>query len=1042
MNAACSARPVTLFAASLFAAVLPLCAQPARQSPARPQEQANPQASQPAPVVVSVRILKEGGAILSTSPKELPIEIGKPLDREAVAQSLRSLYASGNFAGVKAVTTDVPGGVRLDFIVEENFFFSVVEIRGLTPPPTLASAEAAMQLQLGHVYRAQIVDEAVARLKDTLQNEGLYQARVSVETVPHPDTREMDVVATVSPGPRARAGAVQITNGTEYPDAELLRRLKMKPGREITSARIQSGTSRIRKFLVKKGHLGARAQVRLGEYDASSNTVPLNLEVTEGPRVQLAVTGAKISQSELKKLVPIYQEGAIDSDLLEEGRRNLQERFERKGYFDAKVSFTTENREAPNGRNGHGAEEVVTYHIDRGIRHRLVGIALVGNEYFSNEILRSHLQDTPGAFGIPDRFSRRLIDTDVTSLRNLYLSNGFLSAEVKPVIQDNYRGKPGNLFITFEIKEGSQTRVASLSITGNHNFTDQQLLDVIGSTPGQPYSEFGVATDRDNILALYFNDGFPDASFTADVHQAPSEPPQQQAAAPGQAKPPVAQAPPVSLVYHIEEGRQLRVRNLFIAGYQHTRPSVIRREVTVKPHEPLRQGEVVETQRRLYNFGIFNRVTVEPQNPNGADPDKNVVVLVEEAKRYTMTYGGGFEVQRLGSTTNPTAGQIQAAPRGIFEITKNNFTGRADSLSFKVRGSTIEDRALLAYSLPNAFANPHYGFEAVAYTEKTQDINTFTATRYEGTVQLAYRPTRLTSLLYRYSFRKVLVSNLNSHIAPEEIPLFEQPDLVSQFGITWVRDSRDNPAEATKGTFNSVELSDADTYIGSSASFLRFYFQNSTYHPIKPGFSFARSVRFGVLAPYRETVSLTFPAPTTPPLPTVIPLPERFFAGGGTSLRGFGLNQAGPRDSVTGFPVGGQAELIFNQEIRFPMRLPFVGTSLGGAIFYDAGNVYTRLDQISFRLTLPKPTLLPQPPNTQNPLCTIPSQCTNSLNYFSNTVGLGLRYATPVGPIRVDLGYLINRPEIVVPCQTGSTACFKLTRLPAFQIFFNFGSSF
>src|SRR5579883_3157498 len=250
MNGACSARPLTVFAASLLAAALPLCAQSAQHAPSR--EQANSQTSQPAPNVVSVRIVKEGGAILSSSPKGLPIEIGKPLDREAVAQSLHSLYASGNFADVKAVTTDVPGGVRLDFIVEENYFFSVVEIRGLTPPPTQASAEAAMQLQLGHVYRAQIVDEAVARLKETLQNEGLYQARVSVETVPHPDTREMDVVATVSPGPRARVGAVQITNGTEYPDAELLRRLKMKPGREITSARIQSGTSRIRKFLVKR----------------------------------------------------------------------------------------------------------------------------------------------------------------------------------------------------------------------------------------------------------------------------------------------------------------------------------------------------------------------------------------------------------------------------------------------------------------------------------------------------------------------------------------------------------------------------------------------------------------------------------------------------------------------------------------------------------------------------------------------------------------------------------------------------------------------
>lgn len=1038
MNWPWLARRFPILPAALFAAALPLCAQ--QPSPAQPP-QGNPAPTQAGPTVVSVRVVKENGQVVLQSPKDIPIQPGKPLERDAVSQSIRALYRSGNYADVKAVTTEVAGGVRLDFVVEENYFFSVVSVVGLTPPPSEASAEAAMQLPLGHVYRPQTVKEAVSRLESALHDEGLYQAKVSVETIPHPDTRQMDVIATVTPGPRARVGKVQVTNGTEYADSELLSRLRMKPGREITSARIQSGTSRIRKFLVKKGHLGARAQVRLGEYDAATNTVPLSLEVTEGPRVQLVATGAKISQSELKKLVPIYQEGAIDSDLLEEGRRNLQERFERKGYFDAKVTVTTENKETPEGKKGaRGGEEVVTYHVDRGVRHKLVGVLITGNAYFSQEILRSHLQTTAGGFGIPDRFSRRIIDADATSLRNLYLSNGFLSAEVKPVIQDSYRGRPGNLFVTFEIKEGPQTRVASLTIEGNHAFTERQLLDVIGSTPGQPYSEFAVATDRDNILALYFNDGFPDAAFTADVKPTGEGPNQQPP--PNQAKLPASQAPPVKLVYHIEEGQQLRVRRVFIAGYHHTRPAVIRRDVSVQPNAPLRQGEVVDTQRRLYNLGIFNRVTVEPQNPNGTDPDKNVEVLVEEAKRYTMTYGGGFEVQRLGSTTNPTAGQIQAAPRGIFEITKNNFTGRADSLSLKVRGSTIEDRALLAYSLPNAFANPHYSFEAVAYTEKTQDINTFTATRYEGTVQLTYRPTRLSTILYRYSFRKVLVSNLNSHIAPEEIPLFEQPDLISQFGVTWVRDSRDNPAEATKGTFNSVEFSDADTNIGSSASFLRFYFQNSTYHPIKPGFSFARSVRFGILDPYRDTVSLSFPAPTTPPLPVVIPLPERLFAGGGTSLRGFGLNQAGPRDSVTGFPVGGQAELIFNQEIRFPMRLPYLGTSLGGALFYDAGNVYTRVDQISFRLTLPKPTLLPQPAGAQNPVCTIPSQCTNSLNYFSNTVGLGLRYATPVGPIRIDLGYLINRPEIVVPCTTGSTACFKLTRLPAFQIFFNFGSSF
>src|SRR4029077_16928877 len=176
-----------------------------------------------------------------------------------------------------------------------------------------------------------------------------------------------------------------------------------------------------------------------------------------------------------------------------------------------------------------------------------------------------------------------------------------------------------------------------------------------------------------------------------------------------------------------------------------------------------------------------------------------------------------------------------------------------------------------------------------------------TEERYEGSVQLTDQVTPRTTVLYHYAFRQVRASNLK--ILSEEVPLFNQPTLVSQLGLTWVRDSRDNPADASKGSFNSADFSDADTSFGSSASFLRFFFQNSTYYPIKRRFSFARSIRFGILDPYHDTVSLSFPAPTTPPLPSVIPLPERFFAGGGTSLRGFALNQAGPRDSVTGFPV-------------------------------------------------------------------------------------------------------------------------------------------
>src|SRR5207245_8240613 len=297
-----------------------------------------------------------------------------------------------------------------------------------------------------------------------------------------------------------------------------------------------------------------------------------------------------------------------------------------------------------------------------------------------------------------------------------------------------------------------------------------------------------------------------------------------------EAKPAAEQADEVRLVYRIQEGPQTRVRRILIGGYEHTRPGVIRREVHIRVKEPLREGDVVESQRRLYNLGVFNRVTIEPQNPNGTNPEKDIAVLVEEAKRYTVAYGGGFEVQRLASTTSPTGAQIQAAPRGILELSKLNLTRRGDSLSFKLRGSTLQGRALLGYSAPNTFANPHFSFQATAFAEKTRDINTFTEVRYEGSVQLTHQVTRLTTLLYRYAFRQVRVSNLK--ILSEEVPLFNQPTLVSQFGMTWFRDSRDNPADASKGSFNSADFGDAGTYCGSSASFLGFFFRHSCLHQV------------------------------------------------------------------------------------------------------------------------------------------------------------------------------------------------------------------
>ncbi len=1022
---------------------------------AQVQEQTS-QENAPAPNVVSLRIVREDGTIVDAKPSGLAVAIGNALRRDQVAASIRTLYRTGDYADLRAEVTREEGGVRLDFVVRENLFINQVIIEGLKPPPSETSAVAAMQLSLGQTYRATDLADAVTRLTDALREEGFYQAKATAERRPYAETHQVDIIVHVDTGPRVRLRNVELLNHTHYREAELLRLLKLKPGSELTTARQQQGTERIRKFLEKRGNLSARVSVKRGEYDAQQNKMSLTVEVTEGPRVLVEVEGVKLSKGTLKKLIPVYQEGSVDADLLEEGKRNLQELMERDGYFDAKVDYSTAQREVDGKKSGwKGSEQVITYKVNRGDRHKLLRIEFEGNRYFGTSLLRSRLSIAPSSFAVRPRFSRRLLDSDVLSMKSLYASNGFLSANVEGKIQDDFAGKTGDLVIRFEIQEGKQTLVSSLSVEGMKALTEDEIRGVIGSLPGQPYSDINVATDRDNILALYFNQGFPNAQFSWTAEPDNSHSDEQK---PGKEKSPgkapaesqaakqeyrIERAEPMRLVYKIEEGSQIRVRRVFLAGYQHTRARVIHRQVKVQPDQPLREGDVVESQQKLYNLGIFNRVTIEPQNAGGTDPDKNVTVLVEEAKRYTISYGGGLEVQRLASTNNPTGGQLEAAPRGILEISKQNLTGRADSLSLKLRGSTIQGRALLAYSVPDTFNNPKFSLQATAYAEKSQDINTFSQTRYEGNLQLTDQITSRSSILYRYAFRKVTVSNLN--IPSDEIPLFNQPTLVSQFGATWFRDTRDNPADASKGSFNSADISIADTKIGSSASFARFFFQNSTYTPIKRGWSFARSTRMGLLTPYRETVSLTFPAPDKPPFPTVIPLPERFFEGGGTSLRGIALNQAGPRDSSTGFPVGGQAVLIFNQELRFPLKLPFVGSGLGGTLFYDGGNAFSRLSRITLRWSPPDPvfkTTYPgHPPGQFNPTQCV-ENCTNELNYFSHTVGVGLRYATPIGPIRIDVGYALNRPQFVIPCKSGTLFCQEGTRLPSIQIFFNLGSSF
>jgi outer membrane protein insertion porin family len=948
--------------------------------------------------VAEVRVVDEAGKTVSEKVPPLPMEEGKPFDYAAERGSLRALYRMGDYSDIRVTAAPEADGLRVDFIVRRNFYYNVVRVEGLKAPPTAPAGIAALRLGLGEPFRESGFHEAIERLRETLRDDGLYQAKITWTLNRHEDTRQMDVTVTVDPGPRARVGDIAMTNKTPYPDRQILHRAKISSKNNLTAALLSRASQKLKKFLVDQGYLGGGVVISRGNYDPRSNRVPLHFAVTAGPRVQIEISGARLSKSARRKLLPMYAEGAVDEDLLQEGRRNIRSYLQSLGYFDVDVQVSSQESAEENQRG----ERVIRYEITRGDRFRLSGVAFKGNEYFGSHLLSRRLQLQPASFASNGRFSQQLLRNDTDSIRALYLSNGFRDAQVSSTVDDHYRGKKNNLFVTFHIVEGPQTRVSDLRIEGNRSISTDTLLAVTGSTPGQPYSESGVASDRNNLLALYYNEGFPAAGFREEVETG-------------------AKPNEIRLVYHITEGNRIEVAKVLLTGYQYTRPGIIAHQVAVQPGEPLRQGDVAKTQRQLYNLGVFNRVQIAPQNPDGTDPEKTVVVEVQEGQRYTIGYGFGFEVQRIaGGSTNPSGTILSASPRGIFEIARANMFGRAQTLSFKTRVSSLDYRVLLSYMADNFLAKRNLSLQLTGFANKTQDVNTFTSTRFEGGLQLVQQLSPGSSMLYRYFYRRVKASNLNSTINPDQIPLLSQPTLVSGFGVTYVRDRRDNPADAARGTFNTVDLSDAITRIGSSASFLRGYFQNSSYYSLGKAFVIARSVRFGVEQPFGKTVAPNDPSCLASPDTCVtVPLPERFFAGGGTSLRGFGLNQAGPRDPVTGFPVGGLALLVFNQELRFPMKLPWVGSRLGGTVFYDAGNVYSDIHHISFAWKSPSLT---------------------DLTYFSHTVGFGLRYPTPIGPVRVDFGYQLNPPsyQAIDP----STNMPQTLRLPHFGFFFNIGPVF
>ncbi len=944
---------------------------------------------------------------LTPLPTTLDVQVGKALEPTELDASLRRLYATGLYDSLVVYGHREGRGVVLEFRGKPRPFLGTISVIGARGANSNSLLLRASRLTPGTPFSDQTLQRGEAFMQQQLVRLGYPQAKIHHVITPQPQDQLVNLAFTIDPGSQARTGNIALTGDSGMNREDFERYAHLRSGQHVTPETSSKAMNGLLKEYRRQSRLEADVKLAEQHYDATRNLVDYKFVANRGPIVEVVVDGAHLGQDKIRSLVPVYEEGAVDEDLLNEGNSRIANYFQRLGYFDVKVRH---DRLSAVDQAAHSGKVRIVYHVDLGARRKVERVALEGAHYFDRSTLRDLLNVTPAnAFDRHGLYNQQLVQSDVAAIKAIYQNNGFSSVRVTPRItstkptnqQGRSRKQPSGLIVTYAIEEGPQQRVRSVEIQGNERITSKELTHLLNTAPGQPLSPENLALDRDAMRTYYLSKGFDQSDVEVTETASKSQPDQ------------------THVVFHVQEGEQVFVRNVLTTGLHFTRPATIEHSVTIHAGDPLNQSALLDTQRNLYDLALFSEVNPVVLNPEGQQPRKTVLLQTVEARRWDISYGAGFEVQTgtvNGSPTSNPNGTVGASPRVLVQVSRSNLFGRDQTASIRGHYGLLEQQVDLLFQSPRFHNNRNLELLISGDYNNSQDVVTYSASTLQANFGITEHffgehewLSKANTLQYQFVFRRVKVNANSVQVPITDIPLLAQAVRVGGPGLTWIRDTRDAPLDAHRGTYTSFQEFLSSAVFSSQANFNQIDTSNSSYYELgRTGIVFARNTRYGQERAYGN------------PADELIPLPERLYAGGANSHRGFGINAAGPRDPQTGFPIGGAGVFVNSLELRLPPpTLPYFGTSLSFVPFHDMGNVFTNASDVwpsmlRFRQQNRAGCRNLTPITTQNPLSgpvTSTGQLgTCTFNYFSHAVGLGLRYRTPVGPIRVDFSYNLNPP--------------------------------
>jgi outer membrane protein insertion porin family len=997
-----------------------------------------------------------------------------------IRDSLQALFDSGRVSNARVEAAPVTNGrppLRVRFFVKPQIRVGEVKFE----MPTNASvgiSEDEIRARLNLVAPGARVSEQALRndadmIQVYLRDKGFYRATVDYSQSVDPGGTRAEVTYYINPGDQSRVSDFNI-NIKGFDTARVRSSLKLQPGAPFSRTMLGEDINRIRREIIDLGYLAPQLNEEQIELDSPRNAISIALTGTVGPKVNVEVKGHEFSDRKQRELLPVKREGTIEPSAIVEGERRLRNNLQENGYFFAVVQASCTVNPLPNSINSNGTPETcsqlnpselsdrlvnITYDIDLGRRFKLTDIRIEGTKRLSIDEVSGELRtQEANVLGIIPLLgygrgytSREMLLQDQRTITARMRDLGYRRASVEVRQGASLNGE--SLIVTFAVNEGPLTRVAGIEVRGNKIYTEDRLKKELKTmVTNAPYSPVDARTDGDRILNLYAENGYFDTNVDVAVVDLPKKGNEEQ----------------VRLIYEVKEGEKVFINRLIINGNVRTKRTAIVEAIPLREGKALRADQLTESERILYNTDVFRQVIIrtEPAGETASGFKKrDVIIDVEELKPRIMNYGFGFSTDK--------------GPLGLFDIRNVNLFGKLHQAGVRIRGSQRQQLVRLDFFDPRFRREGESRFSplsaSVQYSRDTNVTRFFRSTIDRGKsgivqrlnqegkavdqfgnivgepsinrltlnieTQRAIGNPRHNNLFIRYNFEDVRLFQIDSLLIAS-ILRPDQSIRLSRFGVAFVRDTRVNDEgrysqfEATSGELLSLDYAVALRQLGGTLSFNKFQSTYRRYYKLnkdaKTGlggtvFAFGLNIGMANLFNPRDRNGNNI----IDDVDKTLPISERFFSGGSTTLRGFGYEEAGPRLYVKPegvfyntdhervdiapftVPIGGNALAVVNLEARIPIKREFQIVP-----FYDGGNVFREIGDMFGREVSSNDELNLRPT-------------------WTNTLGLGFRLKTPFGPLAIDYGYLLNKQRFVNPSNTSEEL-----RLNRGQIHLRFGQAF